>query len=147
MVFFLFCSGLWSKKQAYWHHIIRNAVFVILGGALLRPTAGAVVLLRKSTTLAKRPLARCEDTRGVLRDFRVAIHDEICHEHSLIGRRTCIMTEAENSPSATASPGLSTTRNNFTYIASDSAAAGATWVRVRVLWRPGAIVGRIQAER
>ena len=62
----------------------------------------------------------CEHTRGVLRDFIVAIHRDICREITLIGRRNCLMTEAANSPSAAAGPGLSTNRNPFANLASDS---------------------------
>ena len=51
---------------------------------------------------AKRSLAMCEHTGGVLRDFIVVIHRDICREHSLIGRPNCLMTEAANSLSAAA---------------------------------------------
>ena len=97
--------------------------------------------------LAKRSLVMCEHTGGVLRDFVVVIHRDICRQHSLIGRRNCRMTEAANSPSAAAGPELSTTRNPIANLASDSATAGLAWVRVCVLWRPGASVRRTQAER
>ena len=89
----------------------------------------------------------CEHAGGVLLDFIVAIHRDICREHSLIGRRNCLMTEAANSLSAAAGPELSTTRNPIANLASDSATAGLAWVRVCVLWRAGASVGRTQAER
>ena len=79
---------------------------------------------------AKRSLAMCEHTGGVLRDFIVVIHRDICPEHSLIGRRNCVMTEAANSLSAAAGPGLSTTRNPIDTLASYSATAGLAWVRV-----------------
>ena len=58
---------------------------------------------------AKRSLAMCEHTGRVLRDFIVDIHRDICREHRLIGRRNCLMIEAANSLSATASPKLSIT--------------------------------------
>ena len=48
--FFVF-SGSCSQKQGMWYHMIRNVGFVVFWGTLLRPTAGAVVLIRKSTTL------------------------------------------------------------------------------------------------
>ena len=96
---------------------------------------------------AKRSLAVYEHTGGVLRDFIVVIHRDICREHSLIGRCNCLMTEAANSLSAAAGPQLSTTRNPIANLASDSATAGLAWVRVCVLWRPGASVRRAQAER
>ena len=89
----------------------------------------------------------CERTGGVLRDFIVVIHRDICREYSLIGRRNCLMTEAVNLLSAAASSELSTTRNPIADLASDSATAGLAWVRVCVLWRPGASVRRTQAER
>ena len=88
----------------------------------------------------------CEHTGGVLRDFIVVNHRDICREHSLIGRRNCLMTEAAIL-SAAAGPELSTTRNPIANLASDSAKAGLAWVRVCVLWRPGALVRRTQAER
>ena len=43
---------------------------------------------------AKRSLAVYEHTGGVLRDFIVVIHRDICREHSLIGRRNRLMTDA-----------------------------------------------------
>ena len=89
----------------------------------------------------------CEHTGRVLRDFIVAIHRDICPEHSLIGRRNYLMTEATNSLSAAAGPELSETRNPTANLASDSATARLIRVRVCVLWRPGASVGRTQAER
>ena len=89
----------------------------------------------------------CEHTGGVLRDFIVVNHRDICHEHGLIGRRNCLVTESANWLSAAAGPELSTTRNPIANLASDSATAGLAWVRVCVLWRPGASVRRTQAER
>ena len=79
---------------------------------------------------AKRSLAMREHTGGVLRDFIVANHRDICREHSLIGLRNCLMTESANSLSAAAGPELSTTRNPIANLASDSATAGLAWVRV-----------------
>ena len=89
----------------------------------------------------------CEHTGGILRDFILVIHRDICREHSLIGRRNCLTTEAANAPSAAAGPEFSTTRSPIANIASDSATAGLVLVRVRVLWRLGASVRRTQAER
>ena len=89
----------------------------------------------------------CEHAGGVLRDFTLVIHRDICREHSLIGWGNCLMTEAANSLSAAAGPELSTTRNPIANLASDSATTGLAWVRVCVLWRPGASVRRTQAER
>ena len=65
----------------------------------------------------------CEHTGRVLCDFIVVIHRDICREHTLIGRRNCLMTEAANSLSAAARPDLSTTRNPIANLASDSATA------------------------
>ena len=61
----------------------------------------------------------CEHTEGVVRDFIVAIHRDICREHRLIGRRNYLMTEAANSLSAAAGPELSITRNPVANLASD----------------------------
>ena len=88
-----------------------------------------------------------EHTGGVLRDFIVVIHRDICREPSLIGRRKILMTEAASSLPAAAGPELSTTRNPIANLASDLATAGLAWVRVCVLWRPGVSVRRMQAER
>ena len=67
----------------------------------------------------------------------VVIYRDIRREHSLIGQRNCLMTEAANSLSAAAGPELSTTRYPITNLAPNSATAGLAWVRVCVLWRPG----------
>ena len=40
-----------KQKKSMWYHMIRNVVFVVFWGTLLRPTAGAVVLILKCTTL------------------------------------------------------------------------------------------------
>ena len=42
----------------------------------------------------------CEHTGGVLADFVLVFHRDICREHNLIGRRNYLMTEAPNSLSA-----------------------------------------------
>ena len=89
----------------------------------------------------------CEHTGGALRNFNVVNHRAIYREHSLIGRRNCLLTESTNLLSAAAGPELSTTRNPIANPASDSAIAGLAWVRVCALWRPGAPVRRTQAER
>ena len=57
----------------------------------------------------KRSLAMCEHTGGVLRDFIVVFHRKFCREHSRIGRRHCLMTEASNSLLAAEGPELLTT--------------------------------------
>ena len=89
----------------------------------------------------------CEHTGGALRNFIVVNHRDIYREHSLIGRRNCLMNESANWLSAAAGPELSTTMNPIANLASDSATAGLAWVRVCVVWRPGASVRRRQAER
>ena len=126
--------------------MIRNLVFVVLGGALLRPTAGAVVLSQNAPP-CKAFLGYVRAYRRSPTRFHWVIHRDICREHSVIGRRNCLMTEAANSLSAAAGPELSTTRNPIANLASDSATTGLAWVRVCVLWRPGASVRRTQAER
>ena len=98
-LFFVF-SGSCSQQTSTWYHMIRNVlmVFVVFWGTLLRPTAGAVVRIGpKMHHPAKCSVAMCDHTRGVLRDFIVVIHRDICREHSLIGRRNCLMTEASSS--------------------------------------------------
>ena len=137
--FFLLFSGSCSQETSMWYHMIRNVVYVVLWGILLRPTAGAVVLIPKCTT----------HPGGVLRDFIEVIHRDTYREHSLIGRHNCLMTEAANSLSAAAGPELSTTRSPIANLALDLATntTGFAWVRVCVLWRPGVSVRRTQAER
>ena len=65
-----------------------------------------------------------EHKGGVLRDLIVAIHRDICCEHSLIRRRNCLMTEAANLPSAAAGREISTTRSPIVNLAVGSATAG-----------------------
>ena len=60
-----------------------------------------------------------EHTGGVLADFVLVFHRDICREHSLIGRRNYLMTEAVKSLSAAAGPELSKPRNPITSLASD----------------------------
>ena len=60
----------------------------------------------------------CEHTGGVLHDFVLVFHRDICREHSLIGQRNCLMTEAANSLPAAAGPELSMTRNSIANLAS-----------------------------
>ena len=43
------------NKHVMWYHIIHNVVLVVFWGNLLRPTAGAVVLILKCTTLLNVP--------------------------------------------------------------------------------------------
>ena len=44
-----------KNKQVVPYYMIRNVVFVVFWGTLLRPTAGAVVLIPKCTTLPNVP--------------------------------------------------------------------------------------------
>ena len=98
--------------------MIRNVGFVVLLGHSTQTDCGSCGVDTKMHHPAKRSLAMCEHT-GVLRDFIVVIHRDICREHSLFGRRNCLMTEAANSLSAAADPELSTTRNPIANLASD----------------------------
>ena len=69
----------------------------------------------------KRSLAMCEHTAGVLGDFVLVFHLDICHEHNLIGRPNYLMTEPAKSLSASAVPKLSKTihGNPIANLASD----------------------------
>ena len=128
-----------------WYHMIRNVVFVVFGGLSTDTDCRSRSVDPKMHHPAKRSLAMCEHTGGVVRDLIVVINRDICREHSLIGRRNCLMTEAANSLSVAAGPELSTSRNPIANLASDSATAGLAWVRVCVLWHPGVSVRRTQA--
>ena len=44
-----------ANKTSMWYHTIRNVVLVVFWGTPLRPTAGAVVLIPKGTTLQNVP--------------------------------------------------------------------------------------------
>ena len=55
MTFSLFFGFRAGNKQACGYHMISNVVFVVFWGTLLRPTAGAVVLILKCTTLQNVP--------------------------------------------------------------------------------------------
>ena len=61
----------------------------------------------------------CERTGGILGNFVVVFHRDIFREHSLIGWRNCVMTEAANSLSAAVGPELSKARNPIAILASD----------------------------
>ena len=117
-MFFVFFFGLVQQETSLWYHMIRNVVFIVYLGTILRPTAGAIVLLRRSTTLQNVPWL-CVSIQEEPCAFILAIHCDICHEHGLIGRRNCLVTEALNSRSAAAGPELSTTRNLIANLASD----------------------------
>ena len=68
-----FCfSGSCSQETSMWYLVIRNVVFVFLGGTLLGQTAGAVCSVDlKMHHPTKRSLAMSEHTGGALRDFIV----------------------------------------------------------------------------
>ena len=146
MAFVFVFSGSCSQETSMWYHMIRHVVFCRFLGHSTRTDCRSCSFDPKMHHPAKRSLAMCEHT-GVLRDFIVVIHRDICREHSLIGRRNCLMTEAANSLSAAAGPKLSTTRNPIANVASDSATEGLAWVRVCVHRRPGASVRRALAAR
>ena len=61
----------------------------------------------------------CECTGATLHDVVPVFHCDICLEHSLIGRRTCLMTEADNSLSAAVGPEMFVTKNTIANLASD----------------------------
>ena len=117
-----FSFGLVQQEASTCYHMMHNLLFVVFCGTLLRPTAEGAVSIRLPPHPAKRSLAVCEHTGGVLRDIIVVIRRDIYLEHSLIGRRNCLMTEAANSLPAAAGPELST-RSPIANQASDSATA------------------------
>ena len=114
-----FFSGSCSQETSMWYHMIRNVVFVVFWGTLLRPTAGAVVLIPKSTTLQNIPwlCASIQEESCAISLWSSTATSAV--NNSLIGRRNCLMTEAANSLSAAAGPELSTTRNGIVNLASD----------------------------
>ena len=73
----------------------------------------------KCNTLQNIPWLCASILGGFLRDIIVLFQRDICREHSLIGRRNCLMTEAANSHSAGAGPALSTTKNPIANLDSD----------------------------
>ena len=85
-------------------YMICNVVFVVFWVTVLKPTAESFSVDPKIYHPAKRSLAICEHTGGVLGDFVLLVHRDICREHSLIGRRKYFMDEAANSLSAAAGP-------------------------------------------
>ena len=114
------------------YHMIRNEVLVVFWGTLLRQRSFGRFLGHSTETdcrscrvdpkmrhPAKRSLAMCEHTGRILRDFILVFHRNICREHTLIGRRNRLLTEAANSLSAAPGPELSTTRNLIANLGSD----------------------------
>ena len=93
-IYFCFIGFLQPRK----YHTIRNVVFVVFTQTDCRSCS----VDPKMHHPAKRSLAMCEQTGGVLCYFVAVSHCYICHEHSLIGLRNCLMTEAASSLSATA---------------------------------------------
>ena len=85
-----------------WYHLISNVVFVVFWGTRTQTDCGSCSADPKMHHPAKLSLAMYEHTGGVLRDFVVVLHCDICREH--IGRRNCLMSEAVNSLSAAAGP-------------------------------------------
>ena len=61
----------------------------------------------------------CEHNGGVPDDVVVVFHRDTRREHSVIGRRNYLMTEAANSLSAAAGPELSKSWNPIANLASD----------------------------
>ena len=74
-------------------YMICNVVFVVFWVTVLKPTAESCSVDPKIYHPAKRSLAICEHTGGVLGDFVVVFHRDIYREHSLIGRRNYLITE------------------------------------------------------
>ena len=106
-----FSFGLVQQEASTCYHMMHNLLFVVFCGTLLRPTAEGAVSIRLPPHPAKRSLAVCEHTGGVLGAFVVVFHGNICREHCLIGRPNCLMTQAANSLSAAAGPELPKARN------------------------------------
>ena len=94
-----------------------NVVCVIFRGT--QTDCGSCSVDPKIDHPAKLSLAMCEHTGGVLGDFILVFHRDICLEHNLIGRRNYVMAEAASLHSAAAGPELSTTRNPIANLASD----------------------------
>ena len=130
-VSFLF-FGFVQPTNKHVYRMIRNVVLSFWGHSTQTECRSCSVD-PKMHHPAQRSLAMYEHTGGDLRDFIVVIHRNICREHSLIGRRNCLLTEAANSLSAAARPELSTARNPIANLTSDSATAGLAWVRVCIL--------------
>ena len=111
--------GFVQQETCIWYHTICTVVFVVLGGTKLRPTAGAEVLIRKSTTL-QNVLWLCasvEDESCAISSWPSNATSAV--NISLIGRRNCLMAEPANSLSAVVGPELSITRNPIANLASD----------------------------
>ena len=102
MLFVFF--GFVQQETSTWYHMIRNVVFCRLLGHSSQTDCVSCGVDPKINHPAKRSLAMCEHTGGVLGDFVLLVHRDICREHSLIGRRKYFMDEAANSLSAAAGP-------------------------------------------
>ena len=147
--FFNCFFGFVQRETSIWYQMICNVVFVVCWGTLLRLTAGAAVSFRNPTTLQSIPwlCASIQEESWPISSWSSTATSAVNIAYLTMGWRNCYMTEAVNSLSAAAGPELSETRNPTANLASDSATARLIRVRVCVLWRPGASVGRTQAER
>ena len=97
-VAFFFLRVRTARKHMV-YHMIRNVVFCRFLGHSTQTDCRSCSVDSRMHHPAKRSFAMCEHKGGVLRDFFVVIDRDICREHSLIGRRNCLMTEAANSSS------------------------------------------------
>ena len=140
--------GFVQQETSVWCHMVCNVVLDVFWGTLLRPShCGRCSVDPKIHHPAKCSLTMREHTGGSLGNCVLVFHRDICREHNLIGRCNYPMSEAATSPSVAAGLELSKTKNAIANLASGWATAGFASVRVCVLWRPRASVGRAQAER
>ena len=124
VLFFVF-FGFVQQDTSIWYHMIysgiKNVVLSFFGALyVLRLTAGAVVLIRKCTTLQRVPWLYASIPEE---SYTISLWSSTATSgvniRSLIGRRNSLMTEAANSRSAAAGPELSTSRNPIANLASD----------------------------
>ena len=130
-----------------WYHKIRNVVFFVFWGTLLRPTAGAVVLIPKCTTLQSVPWLCASIPEE---SYAISLWSSTATSAVNISNRAVQLPLDWSCEFAVSSGGpgiIDNYRNPNVNLASDSATAGLAWVRVCALWRPGASVRRTQAER
>ena len=91
------------------YHMIRIVVFVVLGGTLLRLTAGAVVLIPKCTTLQNVPwLCACIPEES----YAISLWSSTATS-AVNSSGGVTASEAANSLSAAAGPELSTTMESY----------------------------------
>ena len=146
MVHFVFFRVRAVRNKHHGSHMTCNAVFIVFWDPLLT-NCDSCSFGPNPHHPATCSLPMCENTRGVLRDFVLVVHRDIRREHSPIGRRNCLMTEAANSLSTDEGPEFPIKRTPIANLASDEATGGLAWVRVCAVWRPGASVGRTQSAR